>query len=464
MLPAFPAPVTVSMALRRSLGSLQVQLISLGGIIGSSYFLGLGSLISSLGPSVVAAFALGGVIVYLVAAAMGELCAEMPREGSFVSFARELVGAPWAAGVGWSYWIDWCSYIASEMIGGGVILHEFAPAVPALGWSAVLAALVTAMNLLEVRWFGLIDSALSLVKVAAAALFALLGFAIWAGWTGGPFIGARNLGALFPAGGWAVPLSMMIVLVNLAGTELMALSAAESKDRAAIARDCRRVAVSAVLLFVLPLLALVAIFPYRDASLERSAFAAALDSHGLRWAAAAISAVTLSAAFSCANSGLYGTVRALYGLGKEGLAPAAVTRLNHADVPAAATWATIAGCWAFLPLLLLYEGTSFYTWLLAVSGFTGALCWLSISWCHLRFRKARDGRAPLWCYASVALQLGCLGLVPFSREFRGCLVIAIPSLLVPMAVVWLRDRNGPSRQWREARELFRNFRTPRIVC
>ncbi|MEK7743960.1 MAG: amino acid permease, partial [Elusimicrobiota bacterium] len=94
--------------LRRNLSAFQVQLISLGGIIGSAYFLGIGGTVAELGPAVVPAFLLGGFIVWLVARAMGELCVEMPREGSFVSCSRELIGGEWAAGVGWSYWLNWC--------------------------------------------------------------------------------------------------------------------------------------------------------------------------------------------------------------------------------------------------------------------------------------------------------------------------------------------------------------------
>lgn len=436
--------------LSRSLGSLQIQLISLGGIIGSAYFLGIGSTVALLGPSIVPAFMLGGAIVWMVALAMGELCVELPREGSFVSFAKELVSSPWAAGVGWSYWFNWCAYIACEMIAGGIIMHGFVPAVPAMAWTVGFGILITSINLLNVAAFGAIESVLAVIKIAAVALFAALGTGVWLGWIGsGDFLGAsiltqgRGLDGLFPSGPMAVLLSMVVVLVNFQGTELIALAASEAKNpREAVPLACRQVALRIIGIFVVPLLILVAIFPHRQSTLEESVFSAALASHGFRWVAAFFSFVALTAAFSCANSGLYGNVRALYGLGKEGLAPAAVTRLNAAGVPATATWATIAACWAFLPLFVLFKGTTFYTWLLAVSGFTGAICWLSISWCHLRFRKRRDKTAPAWAYVSVAAQLACLGLIPFSDDFRGCLVIGLPALFVPMAAIWLRERRA----------------------
>ncbi|TPW21606.1 MAG: amino acid transporter, AAT family, partial [Elusimicrobia bacterium] len=244
----------------------------------------------------------------------------------------------------------------------------------------------------------------------------------------------------FPAGAAAVPLSMVLVLVNFQGTELIALSAAEAENpRESIKAATRKVAVRIVAIFVIPLLVLVSVFPYAEGSVNQSVFAAALERSGFRLIAALFTFVALSAALSCANSGLYGTVRALYGLGKEGLAPAWVTRLSAAGVPHLATGATILTCWLFLPLYVLFEGTSFYVWLLSVSGFTGAVCWLSISWCRLRFRKERGGN--LWPdRAAIALQLACLGLIPFNKDLRGCLLIGIPAVLAPMAAVWWRRR------------------------
>ena len=451
---ASAVPDAGSPQLQRKLGPIQVQLIAIGGVIGSSYFLGLGELISRLGPSVVLAFMLGGVIVWLVGRGMGELCAENPRDGSFVSYANETVGPAWAAGVGWSYWFDWCAYIASEMIGGGIIMHKFVPGIPAFAWTALLASLVTLMNLLDVRWFAAIDSALALVKIAAAAAFAFVGIAILfgiMGHGGGPvglslLLPHREVADLFPAGGAAVLLSMVLILVNFAGTEIIALASAETEDPAKhIAADCRRVAISIVALFVLPLLVLVSIYPYNHGTLDESVFSSALASHGFRWAAAFFSFIALTAGFSCANSGLYGTVRAMYGLGKEGLAPAAVTKLNKHSVPAVATFITVCGCWAFFPLYVFFKGTSFYTWLMAVSGFCGGVCWLSISWSHLRFRKARDGKAPAWAYFAVWLQFFILMLIPFSAEFRGCLLIGIPALVIPMLIArWRGPKTLPN--------------------
>lgn len=452
--------------LLRSLGPVQIQLISLGGIIGSAYFLGAGTTLAENGPWAILAFSIGGLIVWLVAMAMGELSVAMPREGSFVSHSRELLGRPWAAGVGWSYWFNWCAYIPSEMLAGGMILHQFFPWMPVMGWAALFGAAITGVNLMHVRYFGHIESALSLLKIAAIALFTALGAAIWMGWAGAPPPMPASAPVQSPAP-FAFLATMVLVLVNFQGTELIALSAAETRDpERSIPRAARNVAVRSIALYVLPIVVLVGIFPWNEAQVERSVFVEALALRGFGGVATFLQIVIVSAALSCANSGLYGAVRSLYGLAKEGLAPAWFGATNPRGVPARATWATILMSWSFLPLFVFFEGSAFYTWLLSVSGLTGAICWISISWCQVRFRRAWTSGAgrrggsdasardlpyrmpgyPYLSYLSVGLQTVCLGLVALHPTLRTSLILGVPAFAVPAMVCWARDRRrGPRR-------------------
>lgn len=453
------APAT----LRRGLSAFNVQMISLGGIIGSCYFLGIGDTVSRVGPATALSLLLGGAIVWLVANAMGELCVGLPRSGSFVSYAGELVSRPWAAGVGWSYWINWCAYVPSEMVAAGIIMNGFVPSVPVMVWAILFGGLLTFVNLRNVKSFGAIESTLAMIKISAIALFCVIGLLLWTGAIGQQgFLGARvltggrGLEGLAPAGVLAILNTMVIILVNYQGTEIVALSAAETENpEKNIPVVIRNVAFRIVAIFVLPVAILVSIYPSSEAGLEGSVFAAALAKHGLSWAGSVLSGVVLVAALSCANSGMYGNTRALYSLAREGLAPRALAKLNKNQVPARATLATVGLCWAFIPLFSLFKGTSFYTWLLSVSGFTGAVCWISISWCQLRFRRRvrargyRDRdlpfRAPLFPYlAHVAIwaQLGCLVFVALNPTLRACLVIGVPAVIVPLGIAQLIAMRG----------------------
>jgi AAT family amino acid transporter len=454
--------------LRKTLGPRQIQLISLGGIIGSSYFLGVGAILRQNGTSTLLAFLLGGLIVWLVSMAMGELCVGMNREGSFVSQSRELLGRPWAAGVGWSYWFNWCAYIPSEMLAGGMILHEFYPNISVMSWATCFAVIITAVNLLNVKYFGYLESGLSALKIGTMALFTAIGGLICLGLIGEtpttplsppvliPSPGLETLEQALPGGSFAFLITMVLVLINFQGTELIALSAAESKDpERDIPKATRNVAFRVVMLYILPVTILILIFPLHEATTEHSIFAATLARYGFSKLAILLQWVIITAALSCSNSGLYGAVRSLYGLGKEGLAPAWVTRTNEEGVPAYATWMTIAVCWAFLPLYYFFENSTFYIWLLSVSGFTGALCWLSITLCQIRMRAKmkREGIAittlaysmpgfPYLSWLSFYLQLMCLVLIIFHPTLRSSLILGIPAFAIPAIFTWAKDRKN----------------------
>jgi AAT family amino acid transporter len=114
---------------------------------------------------------------------------------------------------------------------------------------------------------------------------------------------------------------------------------------------------------------------------------------------------------------------------------------------------TVGLCWLFVPLFVFFEGSSLYQWLLAVSGFSGAICWISIAWCQIRFRKQlrAEGRNstdlgyaapgyPVLSYLSVWVQIACLAFVFFDEDLRSCLYLGIPCVLLPMLGVYLWDK------------------------
>jgi len=104
------------------------------------------------------------------------------------------------------------------------------------------------------------------------------------------------------------------------------------------------------------------------------------------------SIVTIDAAFSCANSGVYGTVRSLYGLSVEGLAPKFLSRLNKFNVPQIATIFTMVPMWIIMGFGYFLPESYFYTSLLSMSGLTGSICWIFIIACQMKMRRTISQR------------------------------------------------------------------------
>lgn len=442
--------------LKRGIKSWQVSFIGLGGVIGSCYFLGLGALVRDMGPAVIFAFAIVGIIVYGMMIAFAELLVNVPRKGSFISYTNEFLGPTVSVGIGWAFWFNWVCYVPSEAIAAAVVLNALFPGNQAM-YAVGTLLLLTIINLCAVDIFAKIESTLSIIKVCAIILFSVIALGIWLGlWGSEGFLGSRiNFGSgdvfgdLFPNGCAVVLTSMVTVLVTFQGTEIVGLAAAETQNPGiAVPKACRSVSYRIVLLYIVPILLILSVFPTASATLDESLFSQVLSSYHLNFWAALMAGVVLVAAFSCANTGFYGTVRCLYGLSVEGLAPKAFGKLDRKGTPRNAVLLTLGAMWVVLLIGLLAGGSSLYQQLLSVSGFTGTLAWIGIIAAQKRMRKklkqngytaanliAAVPKCQNWLTTfSLAAQTICLLLLAFGEGQLPVFLIACAAVVIPVAI------------------------------
>ena len=443
--------------MNRGLKNRHLQLISLGGVIGSGYFLGTGYVLEKAGPAAILAYLLGGVIVLCVMLCLAELAVEKPVSGSFVTYAREHISPTWACGVGWAYWTTWVAYVPSEMIAAGIIMNNFIPEVSQLWWAVFFGLLVTILNLFHVDKFGESEFWLSLIKIIALAAFSIVAGLICLGLIGDQgYIGTKVLlgsGGFAPNGYWSIVLTMVIILVNFQGTEIIGLAAGEcEKPEKSIPIAVRNVTWRIIALYIIPISLLISILPWDKAGLDESVFAAAVTQYGLSGFGAFFAFVILTAAISCSNSGLYGAARALHALARMDMAPSALGHINKNGMPSRSILVSICACWAVILLYSFDPNSALYTYLLAVSGFTGAIAWISICWSEYRSRKRKiaegtEGalryKTPFFPYVTlfgIWAQVFCLIVMVFEPELREALYAGIPMLIFPMAWYRLRQR------------------------
>ena len=435
--------------MKRKLKHRHLQFISLGGVIGSGYFLGTGYVLEQAGPAAMISYLLGGLIVLAVMLCLAELAVEKPLSGSFVVYARENISATWACGVGWSYWVTWVSYVPSEMIAAGIIMNGFFPEIGTVWWAVFFGGIVTILNLFRVDKFGESEFWLSLIKVTALVVFSAVALLICLGVIGGEgYIGTRILlgsGGFAPHGYASIALTMVIILVNFQGTEIIGLAAGETADPArSIPTAVRNVTWRIIALYIVPITLLISILPWDHATLSESAFAAALTEHGFSRLGALFSFVVLTAAISCSNSGLYGAARTVHALAVMGMAPRVLEGLSKQGVPSRAIYASIMFCWGVIAIYAVNPNAALYTYLLALSGFSGAMAWISICWSQYRRRRKCEAegtvsllryRMPLFPYVTlfgIWAQVLCLVFMIFTPELRSALYLGIPMLVVPM--------------------------------
>lgn len=441
---------------RRALKTRHVQLIALGGIIGSGYFLGTGEVINQVGPSVFLAYILGGLIIYLTMLCMGELAVAIPISGSFINYTADFISPALACGVGWSYWISWVAYIPAECVAGGIIMEHFT-GINGYVWAVCFGVLITYINISKVGTFGEIEFWLALVKILALFGFVVLAILIFFGFIHGPqppgIIGGRFIfdqGGLFPMGPMALLTAMVLLLVNYQGSEIIGLAAGESIDPARmIPSAIRNVTFRILFIYIIPVFCLVLIFPWQKAGLANSVFADALSFYGLKWAGIATSFVTLTATLSCSNSGVYGIVRSLHALARNGMAPKKLAKLNRNAVPQNAGIATLVSIWILLLAGYFFGQSMLYIALLLVSGFTGAIAWISLCWAQINFRKQlyqagyttadlryKTPGSPYTGIIAIGLMVGCLIFLFLNDDptYKIAFAIGFVCLVAPMII------------------------------
>ena len=116
---------------------------------------------------------------------------------------------------------------------------------------------------------------------------------------------------------------------------------------------------------------------------------------------------------------------------------------------------SVSACWLVILLYTFDPDSAVYTYLLAVSGCTGAIAWISICWSQYRRRRRLEAagtvsllryRMPLFPYVTLFglwAQVLCLLFMAFTPELRSALYLGVPMLVVPMLLYrFLRRRRA----------------------
>ena len=333
---------------KQTLGRRHVQMIAIGGAIGTGLFLGSASRLHSTGPALLFSYAFVGVIAFFLMRALGELVLHRPTSGAFVSYMREFYGEKWAYVTGWMYWLNWALTGIAELSAVGLYVQYWFPLMPA--WATVLIALavVLAINLMSARAFGEFEFWAAIAKVGAIVLFLVVGLIVV---IGGLHIGTHkagfanlwnNPGGFWPASGnynWYGPILVMSgVVFAYAAIEMVGVAAGEMADsKREVPKAVNAVIFRIAIFYCGSILLLCSMLPTTEFKSGTSPFVTIFDRMGLTWMGALIQLVLIVAAMSSLNSGLYSTGRVLRSLGMSKQAPQFTLKMSSSGVP----WAGI---------------------------------------------------------------------------------------------------------------------------
>ena len=376
--------------LKRGLKNRHIQLIALGGAIGTGLFLGIGSTIQMAGPAVLLGYALGGFIAFLIMRQLGEMVAQEPVSGSFSFFAHKY----WSdfAGFlsGWNYWVLYVLVSMAELSAVGLYIQFWWPHIPTWVSVAIFFVVINAINLSNVKHFGEMEFWFAIIKVVAIIGMILFGGYLLISGTGGPQASITNLwaqGGFLPKGWSGLVLSLAIIMFSFGGLELVGITAAEADNpRKSIPKAVNQVIYRILIFYIGALAVLLALFPWAQIKEGSSPFVMIFSALGNDVTANILNLVVLTAALSVYNSCVYCNSRMLHGLAMQGNAPTLLLNVDRRGVPVAAILLSAVTTLACVVINYLLPGEAFK---LLMSLVVAALVinWSLISLTHLRFRK-----------------------------------------------------------------------------
>ncbi|MFT9015797.1 MAG: amino acid permease [Acetobacter sp.] len=441
-----------------SLRDRHVAMISIGGVIGASLFVGSSSAIAIAGNGALLSYFLAGLIVLCVTRMLGEMTVESPLSGTFVGQIRRALGHRTAFVAGWIYWVMWATILGIEAIAIAGFLSPWVN-LPYLATSLGTVALVTGVNILSLRGFGEFEYWFSFLKIMTIVVFIILaGSALMRG-LGRPFLsgGAESLWAegLLPHGAFGLLAVIPGIMLSMAGAEIATIAAADTPHPARnVARATRSVVLRIMIFYLLSIGLILLLVPSRAIVIGQSPFLSALDRIGVPFAALLITGVMLIATFSALNSGVYICARILHELASQGDAPAFFLTTASSGRPVRGIL-----CGSLFAVVIVVVAAlapaRIFSLLVNTSGAFILFDYVLVVLAHIRLRRkamqeGRESALPMWgfpwlSYMTLASILLALATMFFaSPHTRQEILLSLLGLFVVVGIEWFSFGKRPA--------------------
>lgn len=446
--------------LQRGLNTRHIRFLALGSAIGTGLFYGSATAIKMAGPSVLLAYIVAGIAIYIVMRALGEMAVQNPVSGSFSHYASQYIGPLAGFTTGWTYVFEMIIVALADVTAFGIYMGFWYPDVPRWIWILSLIMFLGAINLIHVKVFGELEFWLSIVKVTAIVAMILggLGLMIYgfnadqAGFT----TGIQNLWiheGFMPNGIAGLIACLSVVVFAFGGIEIIGITAGESKDpKTSIPKAINAVPVRILLFYVLTIFVLVSIFPWNQIGSQGSPFVQIFENLGIGSAATILNIVVITAAVSAINSDVFGAGRMLFGMSSRGQAPQVFQKISKNGVP----WMTVvvmAGVLLIGVLLNYLIPENVFLIIASIATFATVWVWLMILLSQVAMRrkmskeqiKALDFPVIGWPYApafAIAFMLFILAMMGYFPDSRPALYVGITWLVLLCIAynIWVKPK------------------------
>ncbi len=401
--------------LKRGLSNRHIQLIALGGAIGTGLFLGIGKAAVLAGPSVILGYAIAGIIAFFILRQLGEMVVEEPVSGSFSFFANKYWGPFAGYASGWNYWVLYILVSMAELTAIGVYVQFWWPEIPLWASSLFFFVVINAINLASVKVYGETEFWFSIIKVVAIIAMIIFGSYLLISGSAGEKATVANLyndGGFFPKG-WlqntadggyeGLLAALVIIMFSFGGLELVGITAAEAENpEKNIPRATNQVLIRILIFYIGALIILFSLMPWNTITDKTSPFVEVFNAlntfqfmlggktiYFTTVIANVLNLIVLTAALSVYNSCVYSNSRMLYGLAEQGNAPKFLKKLNknHSPINAILISALLVGATIIINKIIPDKALEILMSLVVSSLIIN---WIMISWTHLHFKKQKN--------------------------------------------------------------------------
>ncbi|VFP84560.1 L-asparagine permease [Candidatus Erwinia haradaeae] len=442
----------------KAMDNRHVQMIAIGGAIGTGLFLGAGARLQIAGPALALVYLVCGIFSFFILRALGELVLHRPSSGSFVSYAREFLGEKASYVTGWMYFVNWAMTGIVDITAVALYMHYWSACSDVPQWVFALGALaiVGSMNMVGVKWFAEMEFWFALVKVLAIVIFLIVGVVFLGsgqmldGNETGFYLITDN-GGFFPNGLLPALVLVQGVVFAFASIELVGTAAGECTDpQTILPKAINRVIWRIGLFYVGSVVLLVLLLPWNAYQAGQSPFVTFFSKLGVPYAGSIMNIVVLSAALSSLNSGLYATGRILRSMSMGGSAPKCMSLMSKHQVPYVGILITVSVYVIGVYLNYILPSSVFEIVLnIATLGIISS--WAFIVICQMRLRKAiKEGKAediifklpgaPFTSWLTLLFLVSVLVLMAFDYPNGTYTIASIPFLALVLTLGWFRVR------------------------
>ncbi|MGB9802752.1 amino acid permease [Desulfofundulus sp.] len=412
----------------RRIGTMEIIMIGLAGVIGAGIFVASGVPVRIAGPAAVLSYLAGALVVIPVMLYLAEMEAAWPSTGAFSDYANRYLGPLMGFVTGWMYWSSGVLSMATEVTASALLVHWWFPGWPLWLFSLFFSVLITGINLLDIRGFTRIEGVFSGIKIMALFLFILVGLSALSGlWPGRVPAGTVNYfayGGFLPRGAKGIFASLLLVIFAYSGIQVVCMTAAQAANpRLTIPRAIVGTGLTVTFLYTGAIFVLVGILPWFTVPVNSSPFVAVLEKLRIPFGSHLLNAIILTAVLSSMNTTMFGVTRMLKSLAERDEAPGFLLKTDRRGIPVRALAAS--SIFLSIAVLLAYLlPQKVFLYVASASGFISLFNWAVITVTYIRFRhKFSRLRAPFTVpgypylpYLSLFLLLVVVASVPMARD------------------------------------------------